>query len=95
MVKPQGLKMTYVSFDDMMSASARAYSWFVPPLKSTPMGDHHWDRRLSQIGDMRGNQRRPRRVDETVSTNHGCNEGVRIRHNTNNGAYRSNVINSS
>ena len=33
MVKPEGLKMTYVSPDDMMSASARAVSWFVPPVE--------------------------------------------------------------
>ena len=59
------------------------------------MGDHHWERRPSQIGDMRGNQRRPCRVDETVSTIHGCNEGVGIRHATNKGAFRSTVVNSS
>ena len=59
------------------------------------MGRYHWDRRPLQIGDMRVNQRRPRRVDETVSTIHGCNEGVGIRHVINKGACRSIVGNLS
>ena len=33
---------------------------------------------LRKIGNMRANQRRPRRVDETASTVHGCNEGAGI-----------------
>ena len=44
---------------------------------------------------MRVNQRRSRRVDETVSTIHGCNDGAGIRHVTNKGAYRSTAGNSS
>ena len=44
---------------------------------------------------MRVNQRRPRRVDETASTVHGCNEGAGIRHVTNKGAFRSIAGNSS
>ena len=44
---------------------------------------------LRKNRDIRANQRRPRRVDETANTVHGCTKGVRIRHVTNKDAFRS------
>ena len=50
---------------------------------------------LRKIGDIRANQWRPRRDDETVSTHNGCNEGAGIRHVTNKDAFGSIVGNTS
>ena len=50
---------------------------------------------LRKIGDIRANHLRPRRVDETASTGHGCNEGAGIRHVTSKDAFGYIAGNSS
>ena len=84
MVKPQGFTMTYVSSDDIMSRLSESNQLVLTSV------ENHVDGKITtgieglrKIGDIRANQRRPRRVDETASTVHGCNEGAGIRHVTN------------